>query len=750
MTTLTYNPAKSDFESGGVAQTPAVGDTVLFTSNGGVSYAYTIEPGFNVTEIDASSDDAMITVPGGESLSTGGGIFIGMASGNASNAATFVLGAAGGAVTDTTVINTNSFSMVSGGHLIVNDTATVISNAFDFTAAPGTPTSQYSVSIANGASLLLTPGSGTATALDFPNFGAKFIELNDSGFFTTAGFYDTAALFLNADSALAGSGMFTDLDTIGGGGQVFDTNQVTYPVTLGSQLVTVGTIATLVHCTLTGAVTAGGANVSYQGALLNGVTLSGNLTLTTGQSVEVVNDLFGNAAGKATVTGAGGVITSDGDNLFDTMMFVMLGVEPTPGHAVPAAVPQNLFSAEFENTTFGPHAPITITGATEFDATGGGITLENQTEVTNASAQFNGQLSLAAGGLLFEQDVASVTLQSDIVNNGAILLAGGSSLTFEGSSLTQPGTIRFLGAGSGVNFQVPGVDPPTLVDFGDSDSIDIGSTFGGDSDFGPHSTAELSGSLLDVLNNAGSVIAAFTLQRTDGFTYQQSDFSVNTDSNGGTLVFTNGVPDVACFAAGTHILTAAGEVPVELLREGDLLPVQVRRGLRPIVWIGHRRVDCRRHPKPEKVWPVRVTAHAFAPGRPHRALWLSPDHTVLVADVLIPIRHLINGDSIAQVPMDEVTYYHVELPRHEVLLADGLPCESYLDTGNRGAFANAGVIGVHADFASQIREAEACARLVVTGAELLAARRALCERVPQQPDLRSRGLRAALAQDMLC
>jgi hypothetical protein len=35
-----------------------------------------------------------------------------------------------------------------------------------------------------------------------------------------------------------------------------------------------------------------------------------------------------------------------------------------------------------------------------------------------------------------------------------------------------------------------------------------------------------------------------------------------------------------------------------------------------------------------------------------------------------------------------VTYYHVELAAHDVILAEGLLCESYLDTGNRAAFVN--------------------------------------------------------------
>ena len=42
--------------------------------------------------------------------------------------------------------------------------------------------------------------------------------------------------------------------------------------------------------------------------------------------------------------------------------------------------------------------------------------------------------------------------------------------------------------------------------------------------------------------------------------------------------------------------------------------------------------------------------------------------------------------TIVQEPIDEVTYYHVELATHDVILAKGLPCESNLDTVNRAAF----------------------------------------------------------------
>jgi uncharacterized repeat protein (TIGR03803 family) len=180
-----------------------------------------------------------------------------------------------------------------------------------------------------------------------------------------------------------------------------------------------------------------------------------------------------------------------------------------------------------------------------------------------------------------------------------------------------------------------------------------------------------------------------------------------------------------CFGAGTRISTERGEVAVEALRVGDRVQVVVGgTQAEPVVWLGHRTVDCARHPEPHKVWPVRVSAHAFGANRPCRDLYLSPDHAVYVGDALIPVKHLVNGTSIRQVPRDEVTYHHVELPRHSVLLAEGLAAESYLDTGDRSNFANnAGPVALYPDFASRAWDAAGCAPLVVTGPALDAARR---------------------------
>ena len=53
--------------------------------------------------------------------------------------------------------------------------------------------------------------------------------------------------------------------------------------------------------------------------------------------------------------------------------------------------------------------------------------------------------------------------------------------------------------------------------------------------------------------------------------------------------------------------------------------------------------------------------------------------------MLIPVHYLVNGGTIVQQPRDFITYWHIELAEHSLICAEGLPAESYLDTGNRSA-----------------------------------------------------------------
>ena len=153
--------------------------------------------------------------------------------------------------------------------------------------------------------------------------------------------------------------------------------------------------------------------------------------------------------------------------------------------------------------------------------------------------------------------------------------------------------------------------------------------------------------------------------------------------------------------------------------------------IRRVKWLGHRRVDTRNHPRPQDIMPVRVMAHAFAENQPSRDLYLSPDHSVFVGGVLIPVRYLLNGTTISQQSVDAVTYWHVELSDHDIILAEGLPCESYLETGNRGAFANSELMDLYPTFERSATGAwadEACAPHVESGPYIDAVRARLVER----------------------
>ena len=167
---------------------------------------------------------------------------------------------------------------------------------------------------------------------------------------------------------------------------------------------------------------------------------------------------------------------------------------------------------------------------------------------------------------------------------------------------------------------------------------------------------------------------------------------------------------VVCFASGTRIKTNRGDIAVESLMVGDMV-VCVSGTHRPIRWLGHRTIDCRRHLRPSEVMPIRIAAHAFGRGRPARDLYVSPGHAIcidIMGGVLIPAGVLANGTTIAPSMVERVIYWHVEVDEHEIILAEELPCESYLEMGNRNFFAELGTVALtaspdapartHADF----------------------------------------------------
>lgn len=158
------------------------------------------------------------------------------------------------------------------------------------------------------------------------------------------------------------------------------------------------------------------------------------------------------------------------------------------------------------------------------------------------------------------------------------------------------------------------------------------------------------------------------------FTYTSSDGAGASDTG---FVTVTAVP---CFTAGTLIRTPGGDVPVELLTEGD--PVQTRdHGPQTIRWIGQRRVVAK-----GRFAPIEIASGTFGD---HARIRLSPQHRVLVQDaraemlfgepeVLVAAKHLVNDTTIRPVEGGEVVYIHMLFDRHEVVWSNGLLTESFL------------------------------------------------------------------------
>jgi hypothetical protein len=246
----------------------------------------------------------------------------------------------------------------------------------------------------------------------------------------------------------------------------------------------------------------------------------------------------------------------------------------------------------------------------------------------------------------------------------------------------------------------------------------------------------------DVLDIAGETIVSdnysggqffFTDSNAQTYTIALQDtvdppgpLQTNTDGNGGTFVGSNYNADLPCFAAGTRIATPDGERPVESLSAGDR--VLLADGTEAdLVWTGHRTVDIARHPRPWRVRPIRIAAGAFGPALPRRDVFVSPDHAIFLDGVLIPAKLLVDGGAIAQVAWARVAYHHLELASHDILLAEGLPVESYLDAGDRANFFDAGpVFRLFPDFAqpkpASVWETRGRAPLALSGPRLALAR----------------------------
>ena len=309
------------------------------------------------------------------------------------------------------------------------------------------------------------------------------------------------------------------------------------------------------------------------------------------------------------------------------------------------------------------------------------------TEFLDYATAFGGpatSMTINAGGSLdITTTLVSIRIPETITIAGGELVLGsplvgdtGSNVNFDFENTAGPngsntGVIQIDATGAGPG----GLTTQTIGDVANGDKFVLP-----DENFFPGSTVTLTGNVLTVL--LGGVIPVFTMENISlapGFT--------------GTFLASGDVIQAVCYARGTMIRTPDGELPVEKLRPGKQVITLVDGEEVPqtVTWLGHRRINLAGHPRPETVAPIRILRDAFADGMPHRDLVVSPDHAIFVDGKLICARQLVNGTTIRQErDWTAVDYYHVELDQHAILLAEGLPAESYIDTGNSGFFANSG------------------------------------------------------------
>ncbi len=394
------------------------------------------------------------------------------------------------------------------------------------------------------------------------------------------------------------------------------------------------------------------------------------------------------------------------------------------------------------------------------DASGAGGTL-------NMSA---GEITIAGGTLQFYQTTVS---GGEVFGNGTITDLATGSTSFENNFLTTSGSGKIVADGGTLNILGEGANSESTENASGAYAIDSGAAlnFGAETAL-RSATVDFQG--LDGTVESTSVVSGGTSQFTtlSGTTYQfnatlenlavgatQNDsagasvITLNSQTitsvsiSGNTIIantagatfefvtsgdnFTNDGAfssgsdvwvDAVCFAAGTRVLTERGEVAIEHLAEGDMVMTLDgdRHVPQPVKWMGRRRLDLSQHREPDLAAPVRICRGALGDNVPTRDLVVSPDHCLFIDGRLIPVKLLINDMTIVQERGTRIVhYYHVELERHAVLLAEGAPAESYLDTGNRAFFSNAGLaLVLHPEFEVNAHlkcwEADACAPLAVS------------------------------------
>ena len=353
------------------------------------------------------------------------------------------------------------------------------------------------------------------------------------------------------------------------------------------------------------------------------------------------------------------------------------------------------------------------------------IEVNGSTALDGAIVAGQGSIAFAGGG--------SVAIDAAItIGLGSALLFGGSGAVSLDGTIVNGGELAFTNTGDVSGTAL--ADGDVVVANSDANAV----TLGVDLTDGRLDVRRNAGGYAGVISNFGadsSILVALpgtSVPATPVYAYSDGTLTISQPGATGpgsveTLHFSGNLTRAdfevsvfssyveisysPCFATGTLIDTPDGAVAVEDLEPGRSVVTLANRGRARVAWIGHRRqVDGE---------VVRIRRHALGHDVPRRDLVVSVDHGMFLDGVLVQAELLVNGTTIVRERQAEVIFWHVELDRHAILLAEGAPAESYLDTGNRRQFGNCGIAY---DPVVDAAVCEPCAEMIFGGARLDAIR----------------------------
>ncbi|MCG7493499.1 Hint domain-containing protein [Thalassobius sp. Cn5-15] len=212
--------------------------------------------------------------------------------------------------------------------------------------------------------------------------------------------------------------------------------------------------------------------------------------------------------------------------------------------------------------------------------------------------------------------------------------------------------------------------------------------------------AGVEGFRVEVLDDTGTAIAFAEIRPTNN-TLQEFTLPVTFPGAGNyTLRFSERGPNdsrgaivdnielMVCFHGETQIATEAGSKAARDIAIGDL--VWTENGLKPVRWVGRRRLEAADLEQDPTLRPVRISAGALGQGLPIRDLRVSRQHRMLVhspvcermfgapSAMIAAVRLCDMGGVSIDEDTQEVDYVHLLFDAHEVVFAEGCPSESLL------------------------------------------------------------------------